>query len=262
MLGVLATVGLFFLFAYSAGYVRIGQRQPLAEVVKAAADGLDVGVLIASRDGEAMYANTRFERIVGAGEVDRLVALQEFLSGDAASSAALFRLTRAAERGETLAEEFAVGRLLPGERTRRTLQLAVNPCRPKARIARRVSCCGASPTSPPIVAARRCALPASRCSLPSSTAHRIGLASVAADGTLLHVNGTLARWIGRTPKSVIDQHLKLADIASGEGAGLVSRLTGNADDQSATLDVDLTREDGRVLPRAPAGAARCRAARA
>jgi two-component system, cell cycle sensor histidine kinase and response regulator CckA len=76
----------------------------------------------------------------------------------------------------------------------------------------------------------------------------IGLASVAADGTLLHVNGTLARWIGRTPKTVIDQRLTLTDIASGEGAGLISRLTGAENEQSASLDVDLTREDGRVMP--------------
>ena len=76
----------------------------------------------------------------------------------------------------------------------------------------------------------------------------IGLASVAGDGTLLHVNGTLARWIGRSPKSVIDQHLTLADIAPGEGAGLLSRLSGGANEQSATLDVDLTREDGRIMP--------------
>ena len=76
----------------------------------------------------------------------------------------------------------------------------------------------------------------------------IGLASVAADGTLLHINGTLARWIGRTPRAVLDQRLTLTDIASGEGAGLVSRLTGSANEQSATLDVDLTREDGRVMP--------------
>ena len=66
MLVALASVGLFFLFAYSAGYIRIGQRAPLADVVKAAADGLDVGVLIARRDGEPVYANTTFERMVGA----------------------------------------------------------------------------------------------------------------------------------------------------------------------------------------------------
>ena len=102
MLVALAAVGLFFLFAYSAGYIRVGQRAPLADVVKAAADGLDVGVMIASRDGEPIYANSAFEAMVGRGERDRLVALQQFLSGDAAASSALFRLTRAAERGEAL----------------------------------------------------------------------------------------------------------------------------------------------------------------
>jgi len=76
----------------------------------------------------------------------------------------------------------------------------------------------------------------------------IGLASVAADGTLLHVNGTLGRWIGRTPRAVLDEKLTLADIASGDGAALVSRLTGPASQEAATLDFDLAREDGRVMP--------------
>ena len=40
----------------------------------------------------------------------------------------------------------------------------------------------------------------------------------------------------------------MADIAPGEGAGLLSRLSGGANEQSATLDVDLTREDGRIMP--------------
>ena len=62
MMAVLATVGLFFLFAYSAGFIRFGQRAPLADVVKAAADGLDVGVMIARRDGEPVYANRPSKR--------------------------------------------------------------------------------------------------------------------------------------------------------------------------------------------------------
>ena len=245
MLVALASVGLFFLFAYSAGYIRIGQRAPLADVVKAAADGLDVGVLIARRDGEPVYANTTFERMVGRGERDRLVALQQFLAGDAAASAALFRLTRAAERGEALAEEFSIGRLLPGARTRRTLQLSVNPL--------------SADEAADLVLWRLTDVTADRqreatrvagveVQLAQFDGAPIGLASVAGDGTLLHVNGTLARWIGRSPKSVIDQHLTLADIAPGEGAGLLSRLSDGANEQSATLDVDLTREDGRIMP--------------
>jgi len=99
MLVALATVGLFALFAYSAGYIRFGQRIPLAEVVKAATDSAEVGVLITRQDGEPLYANSSFEDLVGRSERDQLVALQQLLAGDAGASAALFRLTRAAERG-------------------------------------------------------------------------------------------------------------------------------------------------------------------
>src|SRR5690606_12740760 len=71
----------------------------------------------------------------------------------------------------------------------------------------------------------------------------IGMASVAADGAILHVNGTLARWIGRTPKSVIDGRLTLADIASGDGKGLIGNLMGRAGGDAASLDAELLRED-------------------
>ncbi|MCZ7596059.1 MAG: response regulator [Hyphomicrobium sp.] len=246
MLVALATVGLFALFAYSAGYIRFGQRAPLVDIVKAAADGLDVGVMIARRDGEPLYANATFEALIGRGERDQLVGLQQFLAGDAAASAALFRLTRAAERGEPLAEEFAVGRPLPGERTRRTLQLSVSPIAAERDASGLVIWRLTDVTADRQREATRIA--GVEVQLAQFDNAPIGLASVAADGTLLHVNGTLARWIGHTPRAVVEQRLTLADIASGDGAALVSHLTGSANEESATLDVDLAREDGRVMP--------------
>jgi two-component system cell cycle sensor histidine kinase/response regulator CckA len=244
MLVALASIGVFFLFAMTAGYVRFGQRAPLADVVQAATDGLDTGVLITRRDGEPIYANPAFEAMVASDEDDHLGALQQLLAGDAAASAALFRLTRAAERGEALTEEFTLGRA----RTRRALLLAVSP----------VPLAGAD-TQSGLVLWRLTDVSADRqreaarvlgveVQLAQFDNAPIGLASVAADGTLLHVNGTLARWIGATTKSVIEQRLTLGDIVSGDGAGLLARLAGNAGDQPASLDVDLTREDGRVMP--------------
>ena len=257
MLGVLATVGLFFLFAYSAGYVRIGQRQPLADVVKAAADGLDVGVLIASRDGEVdvrqhgLRAYGRRRRCRSARRPATVSFRRCGVEFGTVPSDARRRARRDAGRGIR-------GRAPAARRAHAAHAAAGGQAvrRPRARAASKVSCCGASPTSPPIAVARRCASPASKCSSRQFDGAPIGLASVAADGTLLHVNGTLARWIGRTPKAVIDQHLKLADIASGEGAGLVSRLTGNAGDQ---VGHPRRRPDARGRPRAagaPAGAGR------
>jgi len=101
-MAALAAVGLFFLFAFVAGYVRFGQRQPLAEIVTAAADALDSGLMIASRDGEGLYANAAFAAMVGRREVEGVSTLQDLFTGEPQASAALFRLTRAAERGDNL----------------------------------------------------------------------------------------------------------------------------------------------------------------
>ncbi len=250
MLGALATVGLFGLFAYSAGFIRFGQRAPLADVVVAAADGLDVGVMIATRDGEPIYTNVAFEGIVGRKERDSRMALQQLLAGDAEASAALFRLTRAAERGETLSEEFSVGRGAPRGRARTHLQLSVNP----------VAANEAAGTPPGIVLWRLADVTAERhreadhiaaveVQLAQFDNAPIGLASVGPDGRLLHINSTLSRWIGRPLRSIQDQRLTLSDIASGDGAALLSRLSGgDTPDQLQTIDVDLACEDGRVMP--------------
>jgi len=247
MLVALASVGLFALFAYSAGWVRIGRRAPLADVVRAAADGMDVGVMIATRSGEPMYVNAAFAAIVGDGERDSLVALQQLLAGEAVASAALFRLTRAAERGEPHAEEFSVGRPAPRGRGRINLQLSVSPVATE------------SDADPELVLWRLTDVTTDR----RREAERIagvevqlaqfdnapmGLASVGADGSLLHVNATLARWLGRTPRSVAEQRLSLADVITGDGAAFVARLGSSAGEQLEALDVDLTREDGRVMP--------------
>ncbi|MEI9902356.1 MAG: response regulator [Hyphomicrobium sp.] len=249
MLVALATVGLFALFAYSAGLIRFGQRAPLADVVMAAADSMDVGVMIASRDGEPVYTNASFDGIVGDEERDGRTALQQLLAGDAEASAALFRLTRAAERGEALTEEFSLGRGAPRGRARINLKLSVAPVLNEAAG-------GASGLVlwrlTDVTADRRREadrIAAVEVQLAQFDNAPIGLASVGPDGSLLHVNSTLARWIGRPLKSVLEQRLTLSDIASGDGAELLSRLSGGGTpDQLETIDVDLTCEDGRVMP--------------
>lgn len=248
MLVALATVGLFALFAYSAGFIRFGQRTPIGDVVMAATDEMDVGVMIADRDGVPRYTNAAFDDIVGGGERDALTALQQLMARDAGASAALFRLTRAAERGEELFEEFSVTRGAGGTRNRINLQLSVRPVPDSLNL-----------DAPGLVVWRLSDVTAERrresdrvagveVQLAQFDNAPIGLASVGPDGSLLHVNSTLARWIGRTPRNVMEQQLTLADIASGDGAELLSRLTGGVPDELQTIDIDLTGEDGRVMP--------------
>jgi two-component system cell cycle sensor histidine kinase/response regulator CckA len=249
----LATVGLFSLLAFASGYVRLGQRMPVNDLVKAAADSLDHGLMIASREGEGIYANAEFESLVGRSDEDRMGALQELLTGEPQASAALFRLTRAAERGESLTEEFPVRGDAGYGRTSRTIRASVSPFRTPGRMS------GADGGRTPMVLWRVTDTSAVRqqeaqrlagveVQLAQFDSAPVGLASVSADGTILHVNGTLARWIGRTPKSVHDERLTLSDIALGDGKGLVDNLLGRAGGVAASIDAELMREDGRIVP--------------
>lgn len=251
MLVALAALGLFFLLAYSAGYIRIGQPTAVADVVKAATDSSAVGLMVTSDDGEPLYVNPAFERFVGDGERDGRLALQQKLAGNAIASAALFRLTRAAERGEALSEEFALD--LSAETTAsadhelRTLQLAVSPVARdggQRAVLWRITDVSADRARE----AQRVARVEDE--LAGFDDAPVGLASVAADGKLVHVNGTLARWIGRSQRAVEDNGLTLADITAGDGAALVARLTANsaAAQEPRPLDIDLVREDGHLMP--------------
>jgi two-component system cell cycle sensor histidine kinase/response regulator CckA len=248
-IALLATAGLFFVLAYFAGYVRFGQRLPVAELVTAATDELDTGVMIATAEGETIYTNAAFETIVGRTDRERLATLQELFIGEPQASAALFRLTRAAERGEALWEEFSLRGSAPRGRVVRTMRISVHPFDAEGESGvggRLVLWRIADVTAERQQEAAR--LAGVEVQLAQFDSAPVGLASVAGDGTLLHINATLARWIGRSPRSVIESNLTLADVASGDGAGLVTGLLGRASAQAASLDVDLVCEDGRILP--------------
>jgi two-component system, cell cycle sensor histidine kinase and response regulator CckA len=247
LIALLATAGLFFLLAYFAGYIRFAQRLPIADVVTAATDGLDTGVMIATFEGETVYANAAFEQMVGRPEADRLGTLQELFIGAPEASAALFRLTRSSERGEALTEEFT---LKDGAgRAQRTMRVSVHPFAAQDVEDARGDLVLWRIADVTAERAREAArLAGVEVQLAQFDSAPVGLASVGGDGTLLHINATLARWIGRSPKLVVDSRLTLADITAGDGAALVAGLLARAGEQAGSLDVDLVGEDGRIVP--------------
>jgi len=246
LVGLLATVGLFFTFAVLAGYVRFGRKLPMAELVSQATDALDTGIMIARRDGDAIYANRTFEDMVGRTSENRLGALQDLFTGEADASAALFRLVRAAERGEPHAEEFSLKNATPGARAQTVMSVTVQPFAARGERRGLVLWRLQDVTADREREAARIA--GVEMQLAQFDRAPIGLASVAAGGKLLHINATLADWIGRSARSIADQHITFADITTRDCAGLVSSLLQRNDGQSASIDVDLVHEDGRILP--------------
>jgi len=253
ILGVLAMLGMFMLFGIAAGHVRIGARMPAGDVLKAALDASDEPALVASPGGQALYWNSAHEAMFGASESGALAALEAAFSGDADASQAFFRLNRAAERGETRREEIRL-KLSPHAQRRPTwLRLSVRPF--------------PSPARPGGINAEREVLVlwqisdisdertreaqkigAFEAALAGFDSMPMGFLSVASDGTITHVNATFEGWLGFRRGDVRSRGASISDIAGEDGARLLGDLSREPDATRRSIDLDLSREDGRIVP--------------
>jgi two-component system cell cycle sensor histidine kinase/response regulator CckA len=76
-----------------------------------------------------------------------------------------------------------------------------------------------------------------------------GFFSVDADGNLSYLNATLAEWLDHDLAQVGSGGLRLGDIVAGEGAALLTTLTGAPGDvKTELLDIDLKTRSGHTVP--------------
>ena len=253
ILAVLAMLGLFMLFALAAGHIRIGARLPAGDVLKAALDASDEPALVASPSGNVFYWNPAHEAMFGQSESGALAALEAAFSGDPESSQAFFRLNRAAERGEVRREEIRLKATPLAPRRPTWLRLSVRPF--------------PSPERDAIDGSKRGALVlwqvaditdertresqkigALEAALAGFDSMPMGFLSVASDGTVTHVNATFEGWLGFTRGEVRARCATLADLAGEDGARLLNELARETEAGRRAIDLDLAREDGRIVP--------------
>ncbi len=248
-LAFLAMVGVFFLFGLAAGNVRIRERVGGTEWLVAAAEHLDHGFLLTARDGTPLVANGDFRLLVGVDNEGALGRLEDAFAGEPQAAESLFRLMRAAERGEMRAEEFRLRDSEDRERAGRWLRLSVRSLngaelgvgtddlilwqvlditRDRAREAEAVRGLDTA--------------------LAAYERMPIGLLTVAADGRVTSINRMLGGWLGLAADSMRARTLKLDDIAAGSGDALLRSSLKRSDGAPVRLDLDLVREDGIGLP--------------
>jgi two-component system cell cycle sensor histidine kinase/response regulator CckA len=241
-LAVLAAVGVFFLFGLLSGYLRFNERARELELVKSVADSLDGGIQVVTPLGLIVYCNAAAHAICGTAAAT--VSFNEALSADPQAAEALFRLTRAAECGETRQEEFCVRSDGPGMRKTRWLRASVRPFAP--------SCLegGTIWQVSDITQARAREIEvasALEAALRYYDSMPVGVFCVAPDGRIVHFNATLAALLGFKSGRVRAQSLQLTDIVAGDVAALILSARRPAMVE-APLDVELLGKDGRAFP--------------
>ena len=124
-LAVLATLGVFSLFAIASGILRLPASEPASPLIKRLVDeGFD-GILVTDGDGRVLYANAAYLDLIGAADANDIRPVERVFIGDADASEAIYRLLKAVREGKRLQEEVRV----PGSKGRpaRWLRMRVRP---------------------------------------------------------------------------------------------------------------------------------------
>jgi two-component system cell cycle sensor histidine kinase/response regulator CckA len=244
----LAMLGVFFLFGLAAGHIRIAEPSADNRILSALAASFEDGLCVTTLEGRRIYANRAFDDLVGPVEYDHVSALESLFAGEPQAAEALFRLARAAGRGENRTEEFRLRTIAGGQRQSRWLRLGVT------RIGM-----GQGDENEPLVLWRLVDITDERrrevetvraleATLGYYESMPLGLMVAGEDASIEHLNGTLATWLGLSAVSLA-RGLKLTDIVSGDGALLLRALARDADAGAARrIDLDLVCEDGRSWP--------------
>ncbi|RUW45895.1 PAS domain-containing protein, partial [Mesorhizobium sp. M1A.F.Ca.ET.072.01.1.1] len=115
MLGVLAMIGVGFLFATAIGFVQIAPRSTGDELSKAFVDSMSQGLLVTDTKGRVIYANRAYAEMTGAASAADLKTVEGLLSDVPEASMTIYRLASGLRDGQAGDGEFRLAQSIkPG----------------------------------------------------------------------------------------------------------------------------------------------------
>ena len=249
LLGLLAVVGVFALFAGAIGLVRFGARPQGRSLARVVVDGFEEGLLVTDDQGRIAYANTAYGQLTRAGNVNDLKTIERIFAGNQEAAEPMFRLAEAA-RTRTPAEAeirtaMPIGATEGGARWYRV------KVRPVAFVVDR----GAEGHR--LTAWRIADVTKERDAQESSFQELqqvvtfldhapAGFFSADAAGRITYLNATLADWLGYDLAKFEAGSIRLKDIVQGQGMALIGDVP--ADGRTSIVDLDFVKRNGQSLP--------------
>lgn len=249
MLGVLAMIGVGFLFATAIGFVQVTSRSSNDELSKAFVDSVVHGLLVTDAKGRVVYANRAYADMTGAASAADLKTVEGLLSDVPEASATINRLASGLRDG------------LPGDgefRLAQSIRPGSDPgaCWYRAR-ARTFKVPG---QRQPLQAWELADISRERAEqerffldLQQAIDHLdhapAGFFSADQEGRVTYINATLAEWLGIDLASFTPGAINLSEIVAGDGMALVRSVKADpGTTRNAVIDLDLTTMGGEVLP--------------
>jgi two-component system cell cycle sensor histidine kinase/response regulator CckA len=245
LLALLATVGLFNLFAFAAGLIRFADRAADDPVMGRISDNDNDGLAVTDSRGHVVYSNAAYLAITGAATAQDVRPVERVFIGNPDVSEAVFRLLKAAREGKRQQEEVRIAgsdgvhgrwlrmRVRPLGHSKRDAKYAVWSIADITRDRQRQE------------------------DVFQELQHAIeyldhapcGFFSVNPFGEIVYVNATLANWLDHDLAEIGSGGLKLTDIVSGDGASLLTSIVAAPGEvKTEVFDIDLRMRGGKTMP--------------
>jgi len=245
LLAVLATIGVFSLFAVASGLLRFASKDSADPMIKSLVDGAFDGLVVTDQGGRVIYANAPYLDMIDAVDAKDVRPIERVFIGDPDVSEAVYRLLKASREGRRLQEEVRIAD--PQGGPARWLRMRVRPLGNGKRASRLTVWNVADVTRDR----------ERQENVFQELQHAIdyldhapaGFFSVDGKGDIVYLNATLAAWLDHDLAQVGSGGLKLADIVSGEGASLLTTLSAAPGDvKTEVVDLDFKTRSGRSVP--------------
>jgi two-component system, cell cycle sensor histidine kinase and response regulator CckA len=250
-LGILAMVGVFYLFASVIGFIQITPGNASDALSKAILDSHPQGVAITDKRDRIIYANRAYADITGADSAAEVRSIGALVGHDVEASKAVYRMSQHVAEGKQADQEVRLdraiaakpgnGSALPSWYRLRARALTTETMLRKFFIWQIVD-----------ISHERLEQERYFKSVQQAINHldQAPAGFIAADEkqNITYINAALAGWLGIDLAGFAPGKMNIADLVAGDGMALIKAAKMRPGMRSAVFDLDMLRNNGSALP--------------
>ncbi len=249
LLGVLAMIGVGFLFATAIGFVQVTPRSGSDELSRALIDSTGQGLLVTDAKGRVIYANRAYADMTGATSAAEIRTVEGLLSDVPEAASIIYRLASGLRDGQAGDGEF---------RLAQSIRLGAEPGARWYRVQARTFTVPGQRQPLSVwkladISRERAEQERFFLDLQKAIDHLdhapAGFFSADPEGRVTYINATLAEWLGIDLASFTPGAVTLPEIVAGDGMALIRSVRADpGTTRNAVIDLDLTTMTGEALP--------------